>query len=83
MQGKLILNFFGKYKRIDLNLYLGYRFKTFQWLKFSIYRNLILGSTNGAIRSAMRLPMTMAMAETRVTPMMMGMSTRWIACQAN
>ena len=31
----------------------------------------------------MRLPITIAIAETRVTPMMIGISTRWIACQAN
>jgi len=41
------------------------------------------GSIKGAIRSAKRLPSTIAQAETIVTPMMIGMSTRWIACQAN
>ena len=37
----------------------------------------------GARMSARRLPSTMAQAETSVTPMMMGMSTRWMACQAS
>ena len=40
------------------------------------YRMRILGSTSGVTRSASRLPSTMATAETSVTPMMMGMSTR-------
>ena len=35
------------------------------------------------MRSAKRFPSTMAQADTSVTPMMIGMSTRWIACQAS
>jgi hypothetical protein len=37
----------------------------------------------GAARSASRLPSTIATAATSVTPMMIGMSTRWIASQAS
>jgi hypothetical protein len=47
------------------------------------YRSLMRGSIRGAARSAKRLPSTIANAATRVTPMMIGMSTRWIACQAS
>ena len=46
-------------------------------------RSLMRGSMKGAARSARRLPSTIAIAATRVTPMMIGMSTRWIACQAS
>lgn len=46
-------------------------------------RMRILGSTNGAIMSARRLPKTIATAETKVTPIIIGISTRWIACQAS
>ena len=67
--------------RFFQKLNIGYLWKEETSIVF--YLNLILGSTNGAIKSAIRLPMTMAMADTRVTPMMIGMSTRWIACQAN
>ncbi len=52
------------------------------WLSAS-HRNRMRGSIRGVTRSARRLPSTMATAATRVTPMMMGISMRWIACQAS
>ena len=45
------------------------------------YFSRMRGSTNGATRSASRLPSTMAQAETSVTPMMIGMSICWMAAR--
>src|SRR5690606_15175121 len=59
--------------------------KTFQHVGSfpSGYLSLMRGSMKGAMMSARKLPSTIANADTSVTPMMIGMSTRWMACQTS